>query len=188
MMTLDTRFVGVDADRDTIEASVRPSGELWTVESGEAGMTEIASRLSSIRPDLVVMQANGNYELPLAGILATAGLPFALVLPRNVRDFARAIGRLTRAGQRQADLLAHFAELVRPEAWPLSDELIQQLRDLRMRRQEVIEMMSLERGRLETAPFIVQKDVQHHIQCLQKSLSGLDEQFSRTIRASRIWR
>src|SRR5262245_11908071 len=188
MMTLDARFVGVDADRDTIEASIRPSGELWTVESGETGMSEITTRLSSIRTDLVVMQANGSYELPLAGILATAGLPFALVLPRNVRDFARAIGRLTRTGQRQADLLAHFAELVRPEAWPLSDELVQQLKDLRSRRHEILQMIALERGRVDSAPAVVQKDVQHHVHFLERSLAGIDEQFSRTIRLSRIWR
>jgi len=185
-MSAITTFVGVDASRNTIEALIRPTGELWTVETGEQGMSEIADKLSDIRPELVVMQANGGFELPMAGILATLGLPFALVQPRIVRDFARAIGKLTRTGQ--AGLLAHFAELVRPEAWSLSSELVEQLRHLRARRQEVLQMVSLEHHRAETAPQIVQKDLQRHIHCLDQSLHSLDEQFSRTIRLSRLWR
>jgi transposase len=188
MTTVDSRFVGVDANRDTIEASVRPTGELWKVGGGENGMTEITDRLAGIQPELVVLQANGSFELPLAGILATARLPFAFVQPRLVRDFARAVGRVGRTGHGHAGLLAHFAELVRPEASPLSEDLVQQLRDLRVRRQEILDMMGIERTRAETAPPIIQKDVQNHIHCLERSLAGIDDLFSRTIRYSRIWR
>jgi transposase len=135
-----------------------------------------------------VLEANGNFELPLAGIFATAGLPFAFVQPRMVRDFARAIGRIARSGEGYSGLLAHFAELVRPKAAPLSDETLQQLRDLRARREDVLQMISLERGRAQSAPLIVQRDIQQHIHCLLRSLTGIDDQFSRLIRMNRIWR
>jgi transposase len=188
MTTVDAKFVGVDTNRDLIEASVRPIGQTWRFESGESGMTELADRLSFIRPELVVLEANGNFELPLAGMFATAGLPFAFVQPRMVRDFARAIGRIARSGEGYSGLLAHFAELVRPKAAPLSDEVVQQLRDLRTRREEVVQMIGLERERSATAPQIVQKDIQQHIHCLMRSVSGIDDQFSRLIRMNRIWR
>jgi transposase len=187
MMPVDSKFVGVDASRDSIEASVLPTGEFWRVGASEAGMTEIAGRLSCLQPELVVMQANGSAELPLAGILATAGLPFAFVQPRNVREFARAIGRLGRSAQGQAGLLAHFAELVRPDAWTLSEESIQQLKDLRLRRQEIHQMIANERERAVDAPAILMKDLQQHIQYLERAVISLDLQFARTIRVSRIW-
>src|SRR5262245_22041345 len=115
MTTVDAKFVGVDTNRDMIEASIRPIRQTWTFERCEGGMTELAERLSFIQPELVVLEANGNFELPLAGIFATSGLPFAFVQPRMVRDFARVIGRSSRTTQGYSEILAHFAELVRPQ-------------------------------------------------------------------------
>src|SRR5262245_28400121 len=123
-MVSEARFVGLDAGRGVIEASVRPTGETLRTDACDDGMTEIAESITRMRPQLVVMQANGNLELPLAGILVTFKLPVALVQPRNVRDFARAIGRLSRVEQHQAGLLAQFAEYVQPEVTPLPDEQV----------------------------------------------------------------
>jgi transposase len=110
------------------------------------------------------------------------------VHPRAVRDFARAIGRVSRSDKGQASLLAYFAELVRPEARSLAPEVIQQLKDMRVRRHEIAEMVTLEKGRLNGTATVVAKDVQAHISFLEKSLTMLDEQVNRTIRASYIWR
>ena len=185
-MSSEARFVGLDAGRDGIEAWVRPTGEVWKMDAGEAGMTRAAETLSELHPQLVVMQANGNFELPMAGILVTFGLPVALVQPRNVRDFARAIGRSS-SEQRQAGLLAQFAELVQPDATPLPEEQVEELRQLRGRRLEIIQMMSAERSRATTALPALEKEIQAHIQFLERSLASIDGQFSRKVRASRIW-
>jgi transposase len=157
------------------------------MDAGEAGMTRAAETLSELHPQLVVMQANGNFELPMAGILVTFGLPVALVQPRNVRDFARAIGRSSRTEQRQAGLLAQFAELVQPDATPLPEEQVEELRQLRGRRLEIIQMMAAERSPATTALPALEKEIQAHIQFLERSLASIDGQFSRKVRASRIW-
>ena len=162
-MSSEARFVGLDAGRDGIEAWVRPTGEVWKMDAGEAGMTRAA------------------------GILVTFGLPVALVQPRNVRDFARAIGRSSRTEQRQAGLLAQFAELVQPDATPLPEEQVEELRQLRGRRLEIIQMMAAERSRATTALPALEKEIQAHIQFLERSLASIDGQFSRKVRASRIW-
>lgn len=185
---MEARFIGVHATKDMIEVSVRPTGELWTASTGDEGITEVTEKLSGLQPELVVMQANGSFELPLAGTLATAGLPFALVNPRQIRDFARAIGRMTQMDRKDAGLLAHFAELVRPEAWLLTDELVQHLKELKARRREIAQMLTLERGRLKGRPSVVLKDLQSHILFLEKSLSGIDDQFNHTIRSGRVGR
>jgi transposase len=185
---VDGRFVGLDVTRSVIEVAVRPTGELWTSKATEDGLAETADKLRYIGPELVVMEATGALELPVAGALATEGLPFALVHPRTVRDFARAIGRITRSDKGQAGLLAYFAELVRPEARSLPPEVIQQLKDLRIRRHEITQMLALERNRLGGSAAVVVRDLQTHISYLEKSLTVLDEQVNRTIRASHIWR
>jgi transposase len=151
-------------------------------------MAETADKLRYLRPELVVLEANGTFELPVAGTFATEGLPFALVHPRTVRDFARAIGRMTRTEKSQAGLLAYFAELVRPEIRTLPTEVVQQLRDMRKRRHDIAQMVALERSRLNGAVTVVQKDLQAHLQFLEKSLQVLDDQVNRTIRYSTIWR
>src|SRR5262245_10165786 len=104
------KFVGVDVSGNSIAVAVRPSGEMWMAEAGEDGVAQIADRLLYIRPDLVVLEAYGRFELAVAGTLAAIGLPFALIPPRNIRDFARALGYPLRSDQHQAGLLAQFAE------------------------------------------------------------------------------
>src|SRR5688500_8425646 len=137
-MSTETRFLGLHAGRDGIEAWNRPTGEVWRMDAGDDGMPQVAETLSRLHPQLVVMQANGNFELPMAGILVTFGLPVALVQPRNVRDFARAIGRPSRTEQCHAGILAQFAELVQPDASPMPEDQVEELRQLRGRRLEKI--------------------------------------------------
>ena len=185
---MEGRFVGVDITKTSIEVVVRPTGELWTSTSNENGLTETADRLRYIRPELVVMEANGTFELPAAGAFATEGLPFALVHPRTLRDFARSTGRLARSDTGRAGILAYFAELVRPAARSLPADVIQQLKDLRNRRLEITQMLTLERDRMDASAKVVLKDLRAHISYMEKGLILLDEQFNRTIRSSYIWR
>ena len=186
-MSTEARYVGLDAGRDGIEAWIRPTGEVWRMDAGDDGMTQLAETLSRIHPQLVVMQANGNFELPMAGILVTFGLPVALVQPRNVRDFARAIGRPSRTEQCHAGILAQFAELVQPDATPMPQDQIEELRQLRGRRLEILQMISSERKRAGSVLPTLETDIQAHIQFLERNLVTLDAHFSRRVRASRIW-
>jgi transposase len=171
-----------------IEASVRPTGEVWRLNTCDDSMTQIAENLSRIQPQVVVLQANGNFELPIAGILVTFGLRVALVQPRNVRDFARAIGKSSVDQRPQSGLLAQFAELVQPETSPMPDDQVEELKQLRERRREIRQIIAEERDRLSVAVPSVEKDIQAHIQFLERSLVLVDGQFSNKVRVSRIWR
>lgn len=182
------KFVGVDVKGSSIEVAVRPTDEVWTGSTGDAGVAALADRLLYIQPQLVVLEARGSSELPVAGVLATNGLPFAMVHPNNIRDFARALGRSRRDDQLQADLLARFAELVHPDPQTLAPEVVQHLNDLQKRRRELQDMIALERSRFNPASPAIHRDVQNHIVYIEKSLALLNEQFNRTIRLGRIWR
>ena len=184
---MEYTFVGLDVKAAGIHAVVRPTGEHWETARHDRGIAETSERLQSIHPTLVVMEANGNFELPVAGTLATMGLPFALIPPHNIREFAKATGRF-RQDQTHADLLAYFAELVRPRVRPLPPELIEQLSALRKRRQQLQEMLSLERTRLAEAPAALQRGIKNHVYFLEKSVLLIGDEISRTVRSSTAWR
>jgi len=184
---MEGRFVGLDVNVTAIQAAVRPTGERWETARHDQGIAEVSERLRSIDPTLVVIEAHGGSELAVAGALATLGLPFALVPSRNIREFARALGRF-RADDGQAGLLAYFAELVRPEVRTLSSETIEQLRCLRGRRQQIQEILRLERSRLTQDSPILYKDIKSHVYFLERSLLTIGEEISRTVRSSCIWR
>jgi transposase len=183
----ESAFVGLDVNRSGIHAVVRPSGEKWATTVDDSGITETAERLSAVHPSVVVMEAHGGLELPVAGTLATVGLPLALVSPRSVRDFARAVGR-NRGGRDHAALLAHFAELVRPETPKVPDSLVEHLRALKTRRDCVLEMLALERRRADTEFVAVHRDVRNHIFFLERSVFSLSEEINRMVKTSSMWR
>jgi transposase len=185
---VDSRFVGVNPTSQAIEVAIRPGGELWKTDFADETITATATKLKCLQPKLVVMEGTGTYELPVAGVFATFGLPFAIVNPRSIREFTRAVGRISRLDFTQAGLLAYFGELVNPDPRPLPDDVIQKLKDLRVRREDVNHMMTLERSRLAGAPEVLRKDMQRHITFLEQSISILNQEFSRTVRASAVWR
>lgn len=185
---MDTRFVGVNATAQSIEVAIRPTGEIWRTEFAEETIAATATKLKSIQPKLIVMEGTGTFELPIAGVLATIGLPFALVNTRSIREFARAVGRVSRVDFTPAGLLAQFGELVYPDPRPLPDDVIEKLKDLRTRRDDLHLMLVLEKSRLSRATEVLRKDLQRHISFLELSLATLNQEFNRTVRMSAAWR
>jgi len=185
---VESQFVGLDATAETIEVAIRPTGEMWKTEFAEENIAATAKRLKRIQPKLVVMEAAGAFELPVAGVLAIYGLPFAIVNPRSVREFARAVGRIGRLDYTQAGLLAHFGELIHVEPRPLPDELVEKLKQLRARRENVLQMLTLERRCLAEAPSGLRNDIIRHINFLEQSINALNQEFNRSVRSSTAWR
>jgi transposase len=185
---VDPRFAGLNATAQIIDVAVRPTGEKWTTDFADDCIAQTATKLTTIQPKLVVMEGAGTFELPVAGIFATVGLPFAIVNPRSIREFARAAGLTYRGGYTQAGLLAHFGELVHPEPRPLAEDVITKLKEIRARRDEVLQMLQLERSRSASASAILRKDLQRHIDFLEKSSDELAQEFNRTVRLSAAWR
>lgn len=178
------KFVGVEVTGTSIEVAIRPTGELWTSPSCDEGVAEVADRLRFIQPELIVMQAFGQPELAVAGVLACERLPFAMIPPRSIRDFARAIGRVAR--EPHAGLMAQFAELVHPEPQSFPEEVVSQLNDLQARRRELNDLIAVERSRTKSASSTVLKDIQSHIQFLDKALKLNSEQFKRIVRMGKL--
>jgi len=162
-------FVGIDVSKAQLDVAFRPEGR-FSAPNDEAGCAQVLERLRAVPPTLVVLEATGGLEIPLTGVLAAAGVPVVVVNPRQVRDFAKATGRLAKTDTLDAQTLAHFAEVMRPELRPLPDEQTQALAAILARRRQLVEMLTAEKNRLGSAPKPVRKSLRTHIAWLEREL------------------
>ena len=187
-MTQEPIFAGIDVAKDRLDLALRPSGTVRTVAYDPAGISDLVSELQSLEPSAVVLESTGGLELPLAGALAAASLPVVVVNPRQVRDFAKATGRLAKTDVLDAQVIAHFAEAVRPAIRPLPDSDTQELHSLNARRTQVVEMLVAEKNRLGRAGQAVRPRIRAHIEWLEQELKDLDRGLRDMLRRSPVWR
>jgi transposase len=181
-------FVGIDVSKARLDVAIRPTGERESVANDKAGIKDLVKRLAKIQPALIVLEATGGLERPVTHALAGADLPVVVVNPRQVRDFAKATGQLAKTDSIDADVLARFAEAVRPALRPLPDAVTLELRALTARRRQIIEMIGAERNRLATASKAVRKRIDAHIGWLEQELERADKDLDRSIQHSPIWK
>ena len=188
-MEQEAIYVGVDVAKAQMDVAVRPSDDGWVVANDGSGLRQLVSRLKTLEPQIVVLEASGGLELPLVAALAVDELPVVVVNPRQVRDFARATGRLAKTDALDASVLAHFGEAVKPPVRPLRDAETQTLNSLVARRHQVMSMLVSERNRLNTAIAVaVRSSIEAHIEWLQRELDDLDTDLRQTLQQSPVWR
>jgi transposase len=181
-------FVGIDVAKDRLEVHLRPAGESFAVARDGEGLAKLIERLRELAPALVVIEATGGYETVVASAIAAAQLPLAVVNPRQIRDFARATGRLAKTDRLDAAAIAQFAQAIRPPVRPIADAQAQALGELVARRRQVIEMMVAERNRRRTATQRrVIRAIERHLVLLQAELSELEGDIDGAIRNSPAW-
>jgi transposase len=185
-------YVGVDVSKDRLDVALRPTGAGWSFPNEQAGIDALVSQLlleEAPLPALVVLEATGGFERPLAAALAATGMPVAVVNPRQARDFARATGRLAKTDRIDAEILARFAEAVRPTVRPIPDEEAQEFAAILVRRRQIVGMLTAEKNRLgATASKALKKRIEAHIRWLEKELERTDNDLDETIEGSVIWR
>jgi len=185
-------FVGVDVAKAELVVSLRPSAERFAVANDEPGIHTLLERLRPLAPQLIVLEATGGYELLCVAGLVAATLPVVVVNPRQVRDFAKATGQLAKTDRIDADLLALFAEKVRPAIRPLADAEAQELEALLARRRQLLEMLQAERNRLGQVfgqgKRPVRKSLKAHITYLERELRMTDTGLGEMVRRSPAWR
>jgi transposase len=187
-MAEDRVFVGIDVAKAELVVAVRPEGAQWSAPQTEAGWAALALKLQVLAPALVVLEATGGLEVPAAGTLAAAGLPVAVVNPRQVRDFAKATGILAKTDGVDAHVLARFAEAVRPAPRPLPDAATRALEALVTRRRQLVAMLTEEQNRLATTPPPLRPRLQAHIRWLQRELGAVDADLREAIQRHPCWR
>ena len=181
-------FVGIDVSKARLEVAERPTGEAWAATNDGDGIAALAGRVQALQPFVVVVEATGGFEIPVAAALGAVELPVAVVNPRQVRDFAKAMGKLAKTDRIDAQVLALFAERVRPSPRPLPDAQTRELEALLARRRQVIEMLTMERNRLRGALPPVRTRIEAHLAWLEGELRQAGHDLHHLLRQSSLWR
>jgi transposase len=181
--------VGIDVAKTTLDVAWSTDrGSRWQTTNDEAGWTALIAMLVARPASVVVLEATGGYETGVATALSLAGQPVAVVNPRQVRDFAKALGVLEKTDGIDAGVLAVFAARMQPAIRPLADEAHADLQAVVTRRRQLLDMLTAERNRLPLARRSVRKNVVAHIAWLERQVEEADHDLRQRIESSPIWR
>jgi transposase len=180
-------FVDIDISKNQLDITVRPTGQKWSIGYNDKEIDSLTERLKELKPELVVVEATGGLEVSITNALAVKKLPVVVVNPRQVRDFAKATGRLAKTDSIDSDVLAHFGEAVKPAPRPLPDEMAQKLKAQLNRRRQIVDMLTAEKNRLSSAPTNLKGDIQKHINWLNKRLKSIDLVLAESMKSNHIW-
>lgn len=187
MSALDV-FVGIDVSKEWFDVAVRPTGEAWRTKQDEAEVATLVQRLHELHPKLVVLEATGGYETVLVVALGVAAVPVAVVNPRQVRDFARSLGKLAKTDRLDAAMIAHFGEISGAAAQPLAAVEARELEAIVARRRQVIQMKVAEQQRRRRALPVVQRRIDRVLAILDEELHDIDQDLSTRLQESPLWR
>lgn len=186
-MTPTPTYIGIDISKATLDLATRPQQRLWRCPNHPTAFAGLVTELQALQPARIVLEATGKLEAPLAAALLAAGLPVAIVNPRQVRDFAKATGRLAKTDRLDATILAHFGEALQPPTRPLPAPERSHLSALLARRRQLLEMLTAEQNRLATADPAVTERLTTHITWLQVEVDDLELELQRRLQASPAW-
>jgi transposase len=187
-LPLPEQWVGIDVSKAYLDVAIEPSAQQQRYSNTATGIAQLLQLLSALPVALVVLEATGGQEHPAVEAIAQAGMAVVVVNPRRVREFAKAIGKLAKTDQIDAQVLARFGQAVRPEVRPLATEPLRELQELVSRRQQVMEMMSAERNRHSAARSVsARAQIERHIEWLQQEVKRLDEQIDQQMQQSEQW-
>lgn len=181
--------VGIDVSKNTLDIAVHESGEIWSTNNDSSGCAALAAKLKQLKATTIVVEASGGWQTLLTATLAAAELPIVVVNPRQVRDFAKALGQLAKTDRLDSRVLAHFAAAIEPPVRPLKSDAAQHLEALLARRRQIVEMLTAEKNRLaNNRDRDVVKDLQAHIAWLKRRLSASDDELQRVLKNTPAWR
>ena len=177
-------FVGIDVSKSKLDVFESAGDKAGTFANDETGIEQLVVRLHASSPTLIVIESSGGYERQVTAKLAARQLPVALVNPTQPKAFAKAIGRRAKTDALDAELLALFAQRVRPEARPLRSEAHQQLTDMLERRRQLIDMQVAEKNRHKQAQGRVKHDIEAHLHWLKQRIKEHDGELETMISTS----
>ena len=184
----DSYFVGVDVSKARLDVAIRPHNDMFGVSNDENGISELIERIAGLAPERIVLEATGGLETPLVIALAGRGLKVIVANARQVRDFAKATGRLAKTDRIDAEVLAQFAEVIRPPVRALPDSSARALDALLARRRQVVEIITAEANRLFSChDKSVKQDIQAHLDYLRERRDDLDKALLEAVKVRQDW-
>jgi transposase len=178
-------YIGIDISRDTLDIAIYNEEKTWQFINNQDGIRKVCNLLSRLDPVLVVFEATGGYEIPLYIALCEAKLSAAPVNPRQVRDFAKATGKLAKTDVLDAKVIAHFAAVLHPQPHPIPES--QEIKEIVARRNQLVQMIVAEKNRFHSARKNIRTRIQVHIQWLEEELDSTNKELEQNIRDNPEW-
>ena len=168
-------YVGIDVSKDTLDVFISSVDKQMQFKNNEKDIKKLTKKLRLFPQIQIVMEATGGYEKPLAQLLSQAALPVSIVNPRQIRDFAKAMGQLAKTDQIDARVIALFGEKLQPRTIVPRDEKQQQISENQARRRQLIDMIVMEKNRLAKTTGASKQSIQRVLDALEKELKSITE-------------
>jgi transposase len=180
-------LVGIDVSKRWLEVQVHGEAEGQKLGNDVDGFMTLVEQMKAIQPDLIVFEATGGYESRAVKALSEAGFAVAVVNPTRVRRFAEALGILAKTDHIDAQVIAHFAQVVRPAANGRQTPLEEQLAACVERRRQLMVELVAEKNRLSTCPACVREGIEEHIAWLEEHIDHLEIEIQACISQKAEW-
>ena len=180
-------FVGIDVSSQRLDVDSLPASHHFSEPNTEDGIASLVLRLQKLNPQIVLLEATGGYEVPVAYALYEAGLPVVIMNPKALRHFAKAIGKLAKTDKLDAQVLALYAQSIRPPVRPLKDQEQLELANLMTRRRQLQGMIVMEGNRRRTCTPKVRGNIDQSLAHLRQLLQDLDREIHDSIRRTPLW-
>jgi transposase len=181
-------FIGIDVSKQELEVASHESDYRFRCPNKPSSFAKLIVELIALRPALIVLEATGGLEIPVVNALHAVGLPVLVVNPRQVREFAKALGQLAKTDRLDARVLAYFGAAIKPPLRPIKSKEAQDLDALTGRRRQLIEMLTDEKNRRSSAATDTVRDqIQEHIDWLEDCIAELDQQLKALLQSSACW-
>lgn len=179
--------VGVDVGKTSLDAYIHERDIHIQVGNDAEGIRKLLRRLNRYQVARVVVEATGRYERAFALAAIEAELPIVVVNPLHVRRYAGAMGQLAKTDKIDAQVIAHYAAMIKPEPRVQFGPMQRKIKDLLVRRRQLIEMATMEKNRRHIMPKFMQGDIQRHITHIQKQIEKVDVLLSKSIESCSQW-
>jgi len=180
-------YVGIDVSQERLDVATTAPDKVWSVGYDDDGLKKVRTHLRRLKPERIIVEAGGKLERPLVAALAADGLPVVVVNPRQVRDFAKAVGILAKNDRLDARVLARFGQATKPELRLLADAARQALAEKVTRRRQLVEMIGMERHRTARTTLEVRRQIERHIRWLEEQLQKVDDDLQQRLQQSPHW-
>ncbi|MEQ9545548.1 MAG: IS110 family transposase [Marinobacter sp.] len=180
--------VGVDVGKANLDIALHPSGQFYTIPNTEAHIRRFVRILKNYEIERIVVEASGRHEHALVQACDKAGLPIIIVNPISVRRYAQAIGVLAKTDRIDAQVIAQYAATLKPEFKPIPDKTSQKIKDLLVRRSQLLEMSTMEKNRLQILPKSLHRSIKSMVRMLQNQIETVTRQIEQEVAKVDQWR